>query len=70
MKTILLDGFTEPSEEAAAAHAVRDTELPFVSAGSGFFGERWADRFNDEIANMNRVDYLTTVLLETRILSI
>ena len=63
------------------AELSKDQDVP-IRAGDGAAQKRrdlpsgederiraWVNRFDDTIANMDRIDYVTTVLVETRIVS-
>jgi hypothetical protein len=55
-----------PIQTAEAAQAQDRREMP---AAEDERIRAWLNRFDDTIANMERIDFLTTVLVETRIIS-
>lgn len=68
----MADFFSEQSKDQAVP--IRRTEGTAPKRRDKAAGEderlrAWLTRFDGTIANMERIDYLTTVLVETRIIS-
>ena len=66
------DFFAEQSKDQAVP--IRKTEGAAQKRREPASGEderirAWLNRFDGTIANMDRIDYVTTVLVETRIIS-